>query len=474
VALVVLTSPLVVIHAPSTYYDLFANSFMAIGTTGIVGLFLFNRQHERNLLRWVLFGLVGAAWSKIILIPFVGIALGSLFVYYVRTRPKDKAWAWIVACAAISAVPYVRNLLLFHNPIWPFHVPFLPRVPYVLDFVERETPPLLIGAPHYEVFFRSLFEIDQPVSYPSRARYVIDQGRAFAGFRSGGFWGIGVMAYLAILGRLAALYSKRKAAWLGIGVVGTLVLIAVLPDAHNLRYVMFLPLSWAALIGMFELRLSDRFPWLMSGVLVVAGTLFAYMAYVNEEYFKIESVDYKKAAAMWEADQWWPALEHDDLYCAVKPPYPSAFFLTGPTMHEFKIVEASASKDCARDAIVLAWGNPFPSATEREETELMTEAFAPGTDARRRLDLLREVTERNPDHYGAHVQLARALDSAGEKGAALRAWRATRRLELLRGYGGADAAYSRERIRVLAAEVGGKTTSGRSTPRSRRRRRRHP
>jgi hypothetical protein len=457
VTLVALTAPLVVIHAASTYYDLFANAFLAIGITGIAALFLFDRQEDRRLLRWVLGGLVGAAWSKIVLIPLVGIALGVLFVYYARrpsAREQKTLW-WIGACALVAALPYLRNLILHHNPIWPCRIPFLPSAPSALDLIDRDTPPLLVGVPHYEIFFRSLFEIGQPLTYPSRARYVVDQGRAWAGFRSGGFWGIGVAGYLGILGTLAVLYARRKAMWLGAGVVATLVCIAFLPGSHNLRYFMFLPLSWAALIAMLEVRLSERLPLLMSGAFGVTLTLFGYMAYVNRDYFRVEQVDYVGAAASWGADAWWPALERDERYCAVNPPYPSAFFLTGPTMHEFTIEQALSTQDCSQGTVVLAWTAPSsPSKTETDEAALMTTAFAPETDRKRRIDLFSQVISLNPEHYGAHVQLARALESAGERRAALKAWRATKRLELLRGYAGADNEYSSARIRALAAEGG--------------------
>jgi hypothetical protein len=45
------------------------------------------------------------------------------------------------------------------------------------------------------------------------------------------------------------------------------------------------------------------------------------------------------------------------------------------------------------------------------------------------------------------------LELVGDKREALRAWRDTRRLELLRGYVGADAEYSRARVLALAKEV---------------------
>jgi hypothetical protein len=460
VVLVSLTAPLVVIHAATTYYDLFANTFLAIGVSGIAVLALFDRGRDRRLLVWILAGLTLAAWSKPVVLPVVCPALGLLLVHAIageQPRRRERVSITLAACA-LGAAPYVRDWVVFGNPIWPNRVPLLASIPYTQDFLDRETPPLLRGLPHYQVFLRSLFEIGQPTEYPDRARWTVDQGHTLAGFRCGGFWGVAVVCSLGALVGLAILFAGRRAAPFLAGAVATLALVAVVPDSHNLRYFLFFPLTWAAILGALEVPLSRRRPRLMTAFVAGSAAPYAYATALNRGYYAPEPLGYAQVARRWMADGWWPALDPNEAYCAIKPPFPSAVFLTGPTMREFRIDERRSAAECPRGSVVLDWSEPR-ALTPRELEELgrlMTEAVE-AQYTRRDLEgataRYREVLARCPEHYGALVQLARALDSAADAREALAAWRAVKRVELLRGYGGEDSAYSSARIASLAPGV---------------------
>jgi hypothetical protein len=364
----------------------------------------------------------------------------------------------LVACVA-GALPYLRNWVVFGNPIWPNRVPMFAAMPYTQDFLLRETPPLLRDLPQYQIFLHSLFEIGQPTEYPDRARWTIDQGHTLAGFRCGGLWGVAVACYLLGLAFLVTLFAWRRAAPFLLGALATLTLVAVLPDSHNLRYFLFLPLTWAAVIGALEKELSRRRPGLMTVVALGCAGLFAYVTAINRSYYRVDRIDYASVASSWGADRWWPALDPAETYCAVNPPYPSAFFLTGPTMHEFAVDERRSAAECSAGTVVLDWkAQAQPSdATDEEQGRLMAagmRAHYADRDPARAIALYRELLRSEPEHYGALFQVAKAKEAVGDARGALAAWRAAKRLELLRGYGGENASYSSERIRALAATVG--------------------
>ena len=60
VVLLSLTAPLVLIHAASSYVDLFSNSLLAIGVTAFIAMLLSDRWLDSRLLVWALAGLAGA------------------------------------------------------------------------------------------------------------------------------------------------------------------------------------------------------------------------------------------------------------------------------------------------------------------------------------------------------------------------------------------------------------------------------
>ena len=125
---------------------------------------------------------------------------------------------------------------------------------------DEQRPPAQRGEPQAVVFVKSLFEIDVPTHYPNRARWIIDQGNANAGFRSGGFWGAGTLIYLVITFAMLMAYRRREGFIAGLAGLGLLAFVAVLPQSNELRYYMFIPLTWAATIGMLLPHIRREVP----------------------------------------------------------------------------------------------------------------------------------------------------------------------------------------------------------------------
>jgi len=354
-----LTAPLVLIHAASSYVDLFSNAFLAIGVTAFLAMCLFDRWLDRKLLLWALVGMAAAAWSKYSTLPTVLLLfIGYIGVYAVRaSNPRARALLrWVCIALLVALLPSLKNIALYHNPTWPGGIPALAKVfPSLMDtgsIRALQSPPPLKDASQPVLFFHSLFEIDHPTSYAYRERWIIDQGSAWIAYRSGGFWVVGVIT-AALAAVLLGFLSTPRHGFTLAAAIGTMWCItSVLPQSHELRYFQFLPLSAAGLVAMMLPRVRARYP---ATALVVSCLIlgeFIWAAKVNRNYYHVEKVGYTRAAQVYETARIWPSLERGKTYCAVGFA-PAGFLLTGPTMHEFHIIDRMDDTLCPPNVTVL-------------------------------------------------------------------------------------------------------------------------
>jgi hypothetical protein len=360
VALIALTAPMVLIHATVSYIDLIGNSFLAIGFSSCLYLYLFPERPSRLILLGGLAGLVLAAWSKYPMVPLVAVALG-IFALLGLSRgtttglSRRQTATLLVLAAVLAALPYLKNLYLYQNPFWPLRIPVAPDLfPYAVDIQNSSSdlPPPLQQFGHVSLFIRSLFEIGHPTHYDYRPRWIIDQGNAWIAFRSGGFWGAGVAFYLLATAGMLVVHDRRKGIVATIALLGLLSLVAVLPQSYELRYYLFIPLLWAAAIGMTFPKLRQVAPRTALCFLVTVLGLFSYMASENDVYYQTLRLDYRTAALNWGAPYYWDKMQRGKTYCAVGMA-PIGIFLTGPTMSEFRIFDRTTEALCPDDSIVL-------------------------------------------------------------------------------------------------------------------------
>lgn len=361
VALIALTAPMVIIHASTSYIDLFSNSFLAAGACSALYLFLLPERAGRGVVIGGLVALAITAWSKIQLAGLVGLFL-TLFTILLASRPRTAGLerrTLLLLCAGatlLAALPYIKNLVVYGNPFWPVRVPFVGDLfPYTKDVFKdglSQRPAPLRGLSQFRLFFHSLFEIGHPTSYPERPRWIIDQGNAWIAFRMGGFWGVAAGVYLAaLLGLLVACF-RRRGAVAGGGILLLLAFVAILPQSHELRYYMFIPLSGAATMGMLFARLERVAPRAALGLLSLSLGLFLYMASENRVHYAIERIDQAAAASRWGATPWWPKLASGTTHCAVDM-LPMAILLTGPTLSEYTIVDRTRADLCPEGSTIL-------------------------------------------------------------------------------------------------------------------------
>jgi hypothetical protein len=359
VALIALSAPMVLIHTTVSYVDLFGNSLLAIGVSSCLYLYLFPERFSRSVLLCGLAGLVGAAWSKYLLVPPV-VLVWCLFVAVSLCRSRrevcslPRALVPLAAAALLAALPYLKNFAVYGNPFWPMPMPIMMQsFPYTEDpHPIAQRPPPLKDASQPTLFIHSLFEIKHPTHYGDRPRWIIDQGNAWIAFRMGGFWNVGVVAYLLSTMIMLVVHDRRTGTITSIVTVGVLCFVAILPQSHELRFYQFIPLSWAAAIGILFPHLRKQVPLGALAFLMITTGLFAYMVYENQVHYRISNVDYMTAAREWGAAEWWDKLERGQKYCVVDM-VPIGILLTGPTMSEYSIVERSREALCPPGTTVL-------------------------------------------------------------------------------------------------------------------------
>jgi len=303
VVLLCLTAPLVLIQAASSYVYLFSNTFLSIGVTALLAMMVFDRWMDKRLMAWALFGLAAAAWSKFATVPIALVVFAGFLIVFWRRSSDPEArllLRWVLIALLVASLPYIKNLVLYHNPTWPGGLSGLKKyLPTMIDtglMHDVETPPPLKGSSQSSLFFHSLFEINHPTSYPDRERWIIDQGNAWIAYRSGGFWVIGVItATLAAI--LLGFLSQPKRGLIIATAIGTLwCLVSILPQSHELRYFQFLPLTVAALVAMLLPRIRGDYPATALVIMCLILGEFVWISKVNHVYYRVERVGYEQAA----------------------------------------------------------------------------------------------------------------------------------------------------------------------------------
>jgi dolichol-phosphate mannosyltransferase len=361
VALIALTAPLVVIHSAVSYVDLFGNAFLAAGACSCLYVFLFPSRARRGMLVGGLLALVGAAWSKYQLVAVVALLL-PIFTLIALRLPRSVGLTRrnvALLCAGmtlLAAAPYLENLISHGNPFWPIRLPLVGDLfPYTKDAISEganQRPPTLMHLSQFSLFFHSLFEIDHPTSYPNRARWIIDQGNAWLAFRMGGYWGVAAAVYLCTASAMLVACCRKRGLVAALGMLAVLGFVAFLPQSHELRYYLFIPLAGAVTIGMLFPELRRIAPRTALGLVSLTLGLFLYMVSENWVHYRIERIDQREAARTWGADVLWAKLDRGKVNCAVDMA-PLSVLLTGPTLSEFAIVDRPSANLCPKDSVII-------------------------------------------------------------------------------------------------------------------------
>jgi hypothetical protein len=168
----------------------------------------------------------------------------------------------------------------------------------------------------------------------------------------GGFWGIGTAIFLVLAAGMMVVYRRRAGIIASLAGVAMLGFVGLLPQSNELRYFMFIPLTWAGTIGMLFKPIQIRFPRAAVAILALVVVLFGYIVSETWQYYQVTALDNRAAAKVWGADKFWPLRKAGETYCAVHM-YPLGILLTGPTLSEFSIVDRSEASLCPPGTIII-------------------------------------------------------------------------------------------------------------------------
>src|SRR5690606_23452356 len=133
---------------------------------------------------------------------------------------------------------------------------------------------------------------------------------------------------------------------------------------------------------------------------------------------RVERSDYTELARSWGADQYWPQMQAGVQYCAVDMA-PVGFLLTGPTMREFSVVDRRLPENCPAGSVQIS-AAPAPAAGSSLMSTAL-ELIYQVQDYPAALEILDQMLQQNPRHFGAMWQRAEALERAGNTESAINA-----------------------------------------------------
>jgi hypothetical protein len=251
--------PLVQIHATAAYIDLPANACAAALVLLVVRLHV---SVESATLRDGV-GILGlsvvVANMRFQLHPLVAVAvlaaLPRLLPPLVRAR-DHRGLATLALSVPLVGATFLKNAVVHHNPYYPMRLAAFGLVLPGPDAPYSSSPIVLEHAPRVLRFAYSVLEIGLPPLGDWR-RWTIDQWAPWdsPALRMGGFFGAYVVFHLALLAWTVVRDRSRRARVAGIAFGILTLVVANLPQSHELRYY----LAWMIVLVSLNLWLAcDR------------------------------------------------------------------------------------------------------------------------------------------------------------------------------------------------------------------------
>jgi hypothetical protein len=337
--------PLFVFHLASGYVDLFTACWLALALAALDGLE--HRAPHPRASAWLFVAALGLAMlSKFQAWPIAGL-IGAAglwrFAMLARdgglTRRQARALA-VTLVVALGAWP-ARNTIVYRNPVYPVQFPLAPGL-FPNAVVEADSgsfnlPRWLLDHSRPVRFVASVAEWNRFYS-GERYYWSLDQGaRANPAdsphHRLGGWfpWTVGWLAFGTVLARRGRrLPTSALAAF-----AGSLALVAVLPQGHELRYWLFVPLA-LALWTARGIEMQTPAVRRTLGTALFLGALF--VLWVTHPFAidprPADAFAPKAARAFWAERAAHPQSEPARI-CDVNP---DGIFWSGPTFREYPVV----------------------------------------------------------------------------------------------------------------------------------------
>ncbi len=244
-------SPLLIIHAVATNNDLFAGILIAWGL--VIVMEIVAGPEDLTTSSWlqlvVLFALASATKFQATLVVSAVLAL-LIVTLAVQRRLKPGYFGWLVVAVISVNAWEIRNLIAHGNPFYPVTVNLAGHVLFAGPEPDYSLRPQY--GPHIGAFYflTSLTEFDWVkrgvVALYSLSMETGDSARTFGVGRTGGFGQAYVIASLSLIIAQFVFWKSldRKQKILVWMFAASLVITSLMPQAHELRYWLYLPLFW--------------------------------------------------------------------------------------------------------------------------------------------------------------------------------------------------------------------------------------
>jgi len=337
--------PLFVFHFPSGYVDLFTASFLALAFAALSELECESLRPRAAVGALAVAALALAQLSKFQAWPVAAVLGSALLLRFVGLaragQLSRRAAAALVAALVLGLGAWpVRNLVVFHNPVYPVVFPVAPRL-FPNATVEADSgaynlPTWLEPQPRPVRFLASVAEWSRFYS-GERFYWSIDQSARADPARSphhrlGGWFPWTLLACFAgaLRARRAGKLGRSAQLAFGLALLG----VAFLPQCQELRYWLFVPLG-LAIAAALGLARDVPGPARLTRAALVGGA--AFVLFVTRP-FELDTrtpaeLAPRHAVAFWHAQRANPAPEPVRV-CDVNP---EGIFWSGPTFREFRV-----------------------------------------------------------------------------------------------------------------------------------------
>ncbi len=340
-----LAVPLFSFHFISGYVDLFSASCLAIMIASYLRLeegVSEGRFEKRVYLLFVL----GAALSMLTKLqawPTTAFFAGYIavrFIFYVKRSlvSKTQCVLYLFCLFALVGAWPMRNLSLYRNPTYPVEFPFLSAIfsNYKQKATSTENIPFYLREKKIPLrFVHSVFELNR---FYTNEEYLWTHDQAALlvpnspHHRMGGWFvlTVGLLVSIALL----SFYWRFLPIWVGLIFLGSVMLISILPQSHDLRYWLFVPLSLAIFFGRSLPKFSKKFRFVMKlGIFVSAAyvlwkiDLFYFDSRPPRAFAPVQAVSF------WEEQKGKPQTTLIEI-CGKMP---HTIFWSGPTFNEYLV-----------------------------------------------------------------------------------------------------------------------------------------
>lgn len=350
----VLAVPMLVLHCLSSYIDLWSGSCLFVAFITLAALQsertsnAFSARKRLAVLAVCVLALAAACNSKYQAWPIVLVLGAWLLPFLLRAKPRRAAIALAVIGLMLGSYTPARNYLRFGNPTFPISNPiFKSRAAFSsvdlgqTEALQRQMPEYLWGAPQWQRFGESVFEMNRLQSDSGTFRWSIDQAGGEQEWKSpnhrmgGWFW---ITVFLFILVCTRGLLRKVLPLSTGLMLLTCVVTAALCPQSHELRYWLFLPLS-AAGLSAWTLQSETQIWGTGFKLLFAAAAIYVCAAILSPFQIKSRPASAyapEQAVAFWNSQK----KESSSKVLSVCNAKPYAIFWSGPEFNSYRVQDS--------------------------------------------------------------------------------------------------------------------------------------